>query len=120
MGQKIIRLAVFGSRQINVDAAIEMLIEFIKVNNPQHIITAGEPRGVCALARDTAKELSIPLTLHWLDRRHAAGCWEWRSRMVLMDCDHCLFLHNGISKGTLNEICEAEKLHRRYTYMEVK
>jgi len=121
MKKKIVRLAIFGSRKIAIAAAAKQILTFITEHNPSHIVTAGEPCGVCAIARDMARELSIPLTVYFLDRNnHAAGCWEWRSRQVLMDCDHCLFIHDGKSKGTTNEIGEAEKLHVEYTYFQVK
>jgi hypothetical protein len=74
------------------------------------IVTAGEPQGVCHEARTVAQERSLPLTLHWLQpKERAAGKYHWRSVAVLSDCDLCLFLHDGKSAGTRNEIKIAVK-----------
>jgi hypothetical protein len=104
------KLAVFGSRSLvgkSVRAAIETALD---ANGATAVVTAGEPQGVCHEARTVAQERSLPLTLHWLQpKERAAGKYHWRSVAVLSDCDRCLFLHDGKSAGTRNEIKIAVK-----------
>lgn len=114
------RLAVFGSRNISIEQAAKVIIEFVQEYNPTEIVTAAEPIGVCAIAKEVSQELCVPLKLHFLNRsKRAAGAWHHRSVAVLNDCDFCLFVHNGKSKGTANEIAVAEKLGVKYEYKKV-
>ena len=104
------KMAVFGSRSLAgkvVRAAVEAAVD---AHGATAIVTAGEPQGVCHEARTVAQERSLPLTLHWLQpKERAAGKYHWRSVAVLSDCDLCLFLHDGKSAGTRNEIKIAVK-----------
>jgi nitric oxide synthase oxygenase domain/subunit len=105
------RLAIFGSRSLFGSAVRSVLAEYIDKHGATEIITAGEPQGVCDEARHVSKELSIPIKMHWLNaKERCAGKYHWRSVAVLSDCDSCLFLHDGKSKGTANEIKVAVKL----------
>ena len=105
------RLAIFGSRSLYGSSVRAVIAEYIENHNVTEIITAGEPQGVCDEARNVSKELSIPVKMHWLNaKERCAGKYHWRSIAVLLDCDLCLFLHDGKSKGTANEIKVAVKL----------
>lgn len=104
------RLLIFGSRDINTDLAQQILEEQLDRLQPSHIVTAGEPEGVCAVARRLAQERSIPLVLHFKHRKRLAGQYHHRSIAALKDCDQAIFIHNGSSQGTTNEIALAVKM----------
>ena len=109
------RLAIFGSRTLCGRAVREAICAKAQEYSATHIVTAGEPDGVCHEARTVAREMSLPLTAHHLKpKERAAGKYHWRSVAVLSDCDFCQFFHDGKSKGTANEIKMAEKLGVRY------
>ena len=104
------RLAIFGSRTLCGRAVRESVSAKIIQHGATHIVTAGEPDGVCHEARTVAREMSLPLTVHHLKpKERAAGKYHWRSVAVLSDCDFCQFFHDGKSKGTANEIKMAVK-----------
>jgi len=104
------RLAIFGSRTLCGRAVRDAIAARVSERKATHIVTAGEPDGVCHEARTVAREMSLPLTLHHLKpKERAAGKYHWRSVAVLSDCDFCQFFHDGRSKGTANEIKIAVK-----------
>ena len=104
------RLAIFGSRTLCGRAVREAVASKVNEHKATHIVTAGEPDGVCHEARTVAREMSLPLTVHHLQpKERAAGKYHWRSVAVLSDCDFCQFFHDGKSKGTANEIKIAVK-----------
>jgi hypothetical protein len=104
------RLAVFGSRSLHGAPVRAAIAQALVETGATHIVTAGEPDGVCREAQNVAREASIPATLHWLKpKERAAGKYHWRSVAVLSDCDEVLFVWDGHSKGTSNEMKLAEK-----------
>ena len=111
---KINRLCIFGSRQLGDDHIMIKLSEKISQLKPEIIVTAGEAGGVCALARIYCEQHAIPLKLHFLNKKFAAGMYHHRSLAVLNDCDYVLFIYDGKSKGTKNEIELAQKLDKKY------
>lgn len=108
--EKPFRLAIFGSRSLSDERIRILILEAIEKYNPTAIVTAFEPEGVCTLAQLIARERAIPLTTHFLNFRFLRGAFEKRSKAVLNDCDHCVLIHDGESKGTSNEIKLCEKL----------
>jgi len=115
------RLCIFGSRNIDDEKAFEILLsETIKLN-PQSIVTSGDARGVCKLGIMVSKKLSLPCKLHYLNNaKYAQGKYDHRSRDVLAETDFILFLHDGLTKGTKNEIKLAEKMNIPYKYITYK
>lgn len=67
-------------------------------------MTHAEPDGACRVARELAKEMAIPLHLHFLNFAKRRGAWEHRCHAVLADSDRCLFVWDGKSKGCSNEL----------------
>ena len=115
-----IRLCIFGSRTFydNPEAS-RILDDEISQINPVAIITS-DADGVCKLAIDKAKQFAIPVEIHFLnEKRYAAGKYEHRSLEVLKSCNMVLFIHDGTSKGTLNEIELAKKLGIEYKYFKI-
>jgi len=113
---KGIRLSVHGSRTLFDERVKILLIEEINAHNVTRLVTHAEPQGVCQMARRLAKELSIPLTLHFLNFKYQRGAFEKRSKAVLLDCDRAIFIHDGKSRGTKNELKLAKKIGKPYTF----
>jgi len=114
------RLAVFGSRTLDGEKTAEIILDHITKLNATAIVTSGETHGVCETARDIAKEIPLPLHLHFLDHRHRErGAWHWRSVHVYEGADHVLLIHDGTSKGTANELALAKKMKVPYTYIKI-
>lgn len=110
MENKPFRLSVHGSRTLRDERVRIIILEEIEKYHPTTIVTHAEPEGVCEMARQIAKEKAIPLKLHFLNFRYLRGAFEHRSKDVLNDCDFSVFIHDGKSKGTANEIKLAEKM----------
>lgn len=109
-------LSVQGSRTL-FDPRVKILIlEAIELHDVKALVTSGEPPGVCQVCRELAKEYAIPLTLHYLDFKRKRGAFEHRGKAILQSSDHCLFIHDGKSRGTLNEMNIAKALEHPYTY----
>lgn len=116
----VMKLAIFGSRSLKCEKTAWIISQAIKKNTPSVIITAGETLGVCELARIIARITVTPLKLYWLDEKRCAGKYHWRSVGVLNDCDFCLFIHDGKSKGTKNEIDVCKKLNKPFECVLIK
>ena len=113
------KLLIFGSRDAaNKDCQLE--IERAVVNlKATEILTAAEPSGACEVARDYAKANGIPLTLFFKQRQRNAGMYHHRSVQAIDACDYAIFLWNGDSKGTANEIKICQKAGKAYEVINV-
>ena len=109
------KLGIHGSRTLTDERVRILLLEEIDRHQPATIVTHGEPEGVCGLARALCREMAIPLTLHFLNFQKRRGAFEWRSKAVLADSDHGIFIHDGRSKGTSNELVLAQKMGLPHT-----
>lgn len=114
------KMAIFGSRTLSGEKVIEIIVNSVQTFEPESIITSGETLGVCEEARICSRYLAIPLKVYWLDESKCAGKYHHRSIAVLTECDKCLFIHDGKSKGTLNEIEVAQKLGKPYDVVLIK
>ena len=120
LNKEKIKLAVQGSRSL-CDARVKiLLLEEIKKYDVGEIITSGEPGGVCNVARKLCEEMAIPLKLYFLNFRYLNGAFEHRSINIINDADRIIFIHDGISKGTKNEIKLAQKAKVLYTYHKLE
>ncbi len=104
------KLSFHGSRTLKDERVRILILEEIEKHNPTEILTHGEPEGVCALVRKIAEEKSIPLKLFFLNFKFLRGAFEHRSKDVLKASDHCVFIHDGKSRGTRNEILLSKKM----------
>ena len=104
------RLCIHGSRTLKVERVKIIILEEIEKHKPTTIVTHAEPGGVCEVARALCRELAIPLKLHFLNFKYLRGAFEHRSRDIMNDSDHGVFIHDGNSKGTSNELKMAEKM----------
>jgi hypothetical protein len=115
------RVVIFGSRSIYSEVAKKIILDELDELNPGLIITSGETRGVCEMVREIAKELAVPLELHWLNRdKYAGGIFEHRAKECLTNADYCILIHDGVSKGTLGEYKLAQKMGIRHKYIILK
>ena len=119
-GHSITRLAVCGSRTLKDERVKIILMEEIAAHGITEVVTHAEPEGVCEMARALCREKAIPLKLHFLNFKYLRGAFEHRSRDVFKDCDRCVFIWDGKSKGTSNELKMCKKLGIPYTFHELK
>ena len=120
-GVKVQRLAVFGSRTLDDERVMKLILDAIDDMEPSALVTAAEPEGVCECARRLAAAIPMPLHLHFLDRqKKAAGAWHHRSANVLKSCEHVVLIHDGVSKGTATELRQAMKMKVPHTYHKLK
>jgi len=113
------KLAVFGSRTITDDRVEDEISEFMHAN-PEYntIVTSQEPKGACTVAQAYAKQMGYVLELHFLDRgKYARGAWWHRSEHIIASADFVLLIHDGISKGTKNELVQTIKNKKPYKYL---
>ena len=104
------RLSVSGSRTLGDERVKILILEQIKKHNITRITTHAEPGGVCEVARKLCAEISMPLTLHYLNFSKLRGAFHHRSLAVFYDTDIALFVHDGTSKGCQNEYEVAKKM----------
>lgn len=109
-------LGVHGTRDLYDDRVRLVLLDTIKKYNIGKIVTHAEPHGVCETARKLAQELGLVLELHFLDIKKGRGMFCHRSLGVIKNSDYSIVIHDGISKGTQNEIKLLEKLKKPYEY----
>ncbi|WP_028575045.1 hypothetical protein [Desulfonatronovibrio hydrogenovorans] len=113
------KLSVHGSRTLK-DERVEILLrEEIQRYGITHIVTHAEPEGVCGVVRELCKTLAMPLTLHFLNFKHLRGAFEHRSKAVLKGGDRAIFIHDGVSRGTSNELALARKMDMKFTYHQI-
>ena len=98
------RLSIHGSRTLTDERVKVLILEAIATHGVTAIVTHGEPDGVCGVARKLCQQIALPLHLHFLDFKFKRGAWARRSEAVLSACDRCLFVWDGKSKGTSNEL----------------
>jgi hypothetical protein len=109
------KLSVHGSRTLEDERVKVLLMDEILAHKVTMIVTHAEPTGVCQVARKLAKEMALPLKLHFLNFKYLRGAFEHRSKAVLNDCDRANFIHDGKSKGTTNELKLARKMNKPST-----
>ena len=113
------KLCIFGSRTITSNSAKAVVKKYINKQKPNIIITAGDAKGICKLAQMVAHEMNIILQLYFLDKKKNAGMYHHRSISCLTHADQVLFIHDGTSQGTLNEVALAKKMCKKFTYVKM-
>ncbi len=115
-----IHLSFHGSRTLKDERVKIIILEEIKKHDPTTVVTHGEPGGVCEMTRNICREYAVPLKLHFLNFRYLRGAFEHRSKDVLADSDHAIFIHDGKSIGTTNELKLAKKMGIPYSFHELE
>jgi len=113
------KVGVFGSRSITDNRVVNQeLTEFFKENPEYNMIVTTQAKGVCEIAQIFAKENAIPVELHYLNfTKYARGAHQLRSEEVIKSSDFILLIHDGISKGTQNELDTTIKFCKPYKYI---
>lgn len=109
-------LVIFGSRTLSGPRIAKIIMQEIAKIRPDVIITAGDAVGVCDEARKIATQIPLPLECHYLDRSRNAGKYHHRSASAYRWATHAIFIHDGTSKGTQNEMNMADKMNIPSTY----
>jgi hypothetical protein len=120
IAEKTFQLSFHGSRTLKDERVKIIILEEIKKHKPTTIVTHGEPGGVCEMARNICKEYAIPLKLHFLNFKYLRGAFHNRSVSVLTDSYFAIFIHDGQSKGTSNELKLAKKMGIPYSFHELE
>jgi hypothetical protein len=100
------KVAVFGSRVIDVRKVYGELTERMSVEN--EYITSGNIAGAARMAVEIAKEKGIKITLY--NYESGLGMYQamkdimWKNKKMVAACDAALVFWNGESKGTAREI----------------
>jgi hypothetical protein len=117
-----LRLCIFGTRTFYKNQAAARIIDReLETLQPELIVTTGDADGICRLAIDKARKHSIPCEIHFLNQaQYARGMYEHRSLSILKRCDFVLFIHDGTSQGTKNEMNQADQLKIPYKYFKIK
>jgi hypothetical protein len=117
---KPLKVGVFGSRTLNDERIRMILLEKFKELQATLIVTCQEPQGVSKVAQRICKDLGFPLQLHFRNMQYKMGAFEQRSREVIAEADYFLILHDGKSKGTLNEKKMVEESGKPFFYAIVE
>ena len=96
------KVGIFGSRTLNDERVEAIILERLNELKATKIITAGEPDGVCEVARQMAKKYAYPLELHYVNDQYLQGMFEQRCKEVIEEVDYLIFVHDGKSRGTYN------------------
>ena len=110
------KVGVFGSRTLKDERVKTIIIEKIIELKATKIITSHEPQGVCEVAQRVAKQYGYPLEVHFLNEQYLRGMFEQRSKEVIAEVDYLIFIHDGKSKGTENELNLYKKTGKPYHY----
>ena len=113
---KPFKVGVFGSRSLKDERIKTILLEKIKELNVTLILTCQEPQGVSEVAQRLCKDYGYPLQLHFLNMQYLRGAFEQRSKEIIKEADYFILLHDGISKGTINEKKLVEKSGKPFHY----
>lgn len=113
---KPFKIGIFGSRSLKDERVVTIILENIKKHNATKILTCQEPQGVSEVAQKVAKDYGYPLQVHFLNMQYLRGAFEQRSKEIIADADFFIIIHDGESKGTLNEKKLVEKSNKPFHY----
>lgn len=109
-------VSIMGSRTLTEKQCLTALKEIMIELNPRRLVIPAEPEGACAAARKFAINTQTESFLICKQIQRAGGMYEARTEIVLAESDCCVFLHDGKSKGTKNEIGKCIELEIPYIY----
>jgi hypothetical protein len=117
--EKHARVSFHGSRSLTSKQCVPIIQDVVDRLQAEVIVTHGEPEGACEYARKFAKKNGITLICHHLQHWRMAGQFHWRSVSVLEDSERAVFLHDGKSDGTANELKLAKKMGISFDYYKL-
>lgn len=104
------RLAVVGSRTITDYNFVKGLLDKQKDNIS--LIVSGGAKGVDTLAEQWANENEIPTKIFLPDwNTYGSKAGYMRNVFIIKECDICLAIWDGVSKGTTHSVnlCKKDK-----------
>ena len=110
------KVGVFGSRTLYDERVKTIIIEKLQEVNATKVLTCQEPQGVSECAQRVCKDYGYPLQLHFLNMQYLRGAFEQRSKEITADADYFIILHDGVSKGTANELALVQKTGKPFHY----
>jgi hypothetical protein len=115
-------LLIFGSRTLEGEPVIDAIEKAVDKYKPQSIATALNPRGVCEQACKWIRQNENGITFigYALDKKRAQGKHEARSMKAISEADFVLFIWDGKSKGTSNEITIARNMRKPFEIVTIK
>jgi len=117
-----VKLGFGGSRSLKGEEVKDIIADVIEKYKPGVIVTCGEPEGVCEEVRRYCRYSRKGLTLllyHLPIEDKATGAYHYRNKAVIEASDRLVFIHDGSSRGTQNEIELAEEAGREYDYFRL-
>lgn len=112
-------ISIMGSRGLTNKQCVDALKEVMTELNPRRLVIPAEPKGACAAGRKFAIDTQTESLLVCKQVQRAGGMYEARTKLVLEESDCCVFLHDGTSKGTRNEIEMCIELGIPYIYYKL-
>ena len=91
---------------------MELGFSYVAPHLPRHIRT-----DVAEMASVGATHVMFALQENHF--RYLRGAFEHRSKDAIADSDHCIFIHDGTSKGTFNEMKLAKKMGIPFDHHEL-
>jgi hypothetical protein len=112
------KVGIFGSRSL-FDEMVRIEINEYLHKNPHIavIVTCQEPRGVSEVAQRVARDTLYQLEVHFLNPHKARGAFHERAKRIVESADEFLIIHDGVSKGTANELEIVKKSGKKYKYV---
>ena len=112
--EKIVKLAIIGSRNLNVENIGDYIPSWVSE------IVSGGAKGIDTLAADYARGKGIALTEFLPDyARYGKGAPIVRNKQIAEYADEVLAFWDGKSKGTLSVIKYCEKIGKRCRVIEL-
>jgi hypothetical protein len=112
------KVGVFGSRSLFSERVRLEIYDFLKKRSYiTTIVTSQEPRGVSEVAQRVARDMVLPLELHFINPYRCQGAFHHRAKSIINSADEFLLIHDGVSSGTANELELVKKSKKPFKYI---
>lgn len=121
-------LAVFGSRSLNSEKVLGIIekeiITLSENNTIDYIAIPGGIQGACELASEITEKLRITTKLFYYRKNegnvNALSSINDRTDKIVQEADFFLAFHDGVSKGTMNDLKKVKKAGKPYKYIKIE
>lgn len=119
--EKIIRLAIIGSRGItDKDFIFQKLNEIFLEKKPTEVVSGGA-KGPDTIGVEWANSLHIPTKVFKPDwEKYGKRAGMLRNTTIVENCDHLIAFWDGESRGTQDSIYKAKKLGKNVLVIKVQ
>ncbi|MDR2627205.1 MAG: hypothetical protein LBC40_04140 [Dysgonamonadaceae bacterium] len=112
------KLGIFGSRSLFDENVRLAIYDYLSKNSHINtIVTCQEPRGVSEVAQRIARDTLYRLEVHFLNPHRGRGAFHERALRIIESADEFLVIHDGVSKGTANELELLKKSGKKHEYI---